>query len=73
MGDIQMLDVKFSHLELLRSVVKSATDLEKQDHRVNADEKAATQLLMLARSADLIMDDEMKQEVQEKLQAGTKR
>ena len=42
---IGMLDVKYSHLELLRSVVTTATDLEKQDHRRNADEKAATWLV----------------------------
>ena len=39
---ISMLDVKYSHLEMLRSVVKQATDLEKTDHRTKADEKAAT-------------------------------
>ena len=42
---ISMLDVKYSHLELLRSVVTTATDLEKQDHRRHADEKAATWLV----------------------------
>ena len=42
---ISMLDVKYSHLELLRSVVTTATDLEKQDHRRNADEKAASWLV----------------------------
>jgi len=41
-GDIQMLDVNWSHLEMIRPVVKSATDTEKQDHRTSADEKAAT-------------------------------
>ena len=45
MDTISMLDVKYSHLELLRSVVTTATDLEKQDHRRNADEKAATWLV----------------------------
>ena len=42
---ISMLDVKYSHLELLRSVVTTATDLEKQDHRRAADEKAASWLV----------------------------
>ena len=42
---ISMLDVKYSHLELLRSVVTTATDLEKQDHRSKADEKAASWLV----------------------------
>ena len=28
-GDIQMLDVNWSHLEMIRPVVKSATDTEK--------------------------------------------
>ena len=41
MSAISMLDVKYTHLEMLRSVVKQATDLEKTEHRTKADEKAA--------------------------------
>ena len=45
MNTVSMLDVKYSHLEMLRSVVKTAADLEKQDHRRYADEKAASWLV----------------------------
>ena len=69
---ISMLDVNYSHLEMLRSVVKQATDLEKTDHRVKADEKAASRLVKMAREAELVMDDDLKHEVQIKL-AGSKR
>ena len=67
-----MLDVKYQHLEMLRSVVKTATDLEKTYHRTRADEKSATQLVKMAKEAELVMDDDLKTEVQEKL-AGSKR
>ena len=45
MGDITMLDVKYQHLEMLRSTVKTAADLEKADHRSRADEKSASWLV----------------------------
>lgn len=60
---ITMLDVKYQHLEMLRSVVKSATDLERDDHRKHADEKAASWLLKQAKDAELVMDDGLKAEV----------
>ena len=72
MTAIGMLDVQYTHLEMLRSVVKQATDLEKTDHRTRADEKAASQLVKMAQEAELIMDDDLKLEVQTKL-AGSKR
>jgi len=62
-GDVQMLDVQYSHLEMLRGVVKTATDLEKEDHRKMADEKAATWLVKQAKEAELMMDDDLKHEV----------
>ena len=67
-----MLDVQYQHLEMLRGVVRTATDLEKDDHRKMADEKAATWLVKQARDAELMMDDDLKHEVQTKL-AGSKR
>jgi len=67
-----MLHVEYAHLEMLKSVIKSATDLEKIDHRKHADEKAASWLVKTAKSAELVMDDDLKSEVQEKL-AGSKR
>ena len=67
-----MLDVKYSHLEMLRSVVKTAAECEKADHRKNADEKAASWLMKQAKDAELVMDDDLKHEVQTKL-AGSKR
>ena len=72
MNTLQMLDVKYQHLEILRDVVKQATDLEKEDHRRMADEKAASWLVKQAKDAELVMDDDLKHEVQEKL-AGQKR
>ena len=72
MSAISMLDVKYTHLEMLRSVVKQATDLEKTEHRTKADEKAACQLVKMAREAELVMDDDLRHEVQTKL-AGSKR
>ena len=57
---------------MLRNVIRSATDLEKTEHRRHADEKAASWLVKTAKSAELVMDDDLKHEVQEKL-AGTKR
>jgi len=71
-GAITMLDVKYQHLEMLKSVVKSATDLEKQDHRKHADEKAASWLLKQAKEAEIDLDDDLRHEVQAKL-AGSKR
>lgn len=62
-NEIKMLDVKYQHLEMLRSVVKAATDLEKTDHRSKADEKSASQLVKMAREAELVMDDDLKHEV----------
>ena len=63
MSAISMLDVKYTHLEMLRSVVKQATDLEKIEHRTKADEKAACQLVKMAREAELVMDDDLRHEV----------
>ena len=63
MGDVKMLDVKYQHLELLRSVIAQATEAEKDHHRKHADEKAATWLVQQAKNAELVMDDDLKQEV----------
>ena len=63
MGAITMLDVKYSHLEMLRSTVRTAADLEKTDHRKNADEKAASWLIKQAKDAELVMDDDLRYEV----------
>lgn len=71
-SSVKMLDVKYQHLEMLRPVVTAATDLEKVDHRTRSDEKAATQLVNMAKDAELVMDDDLKHEVQSKL-AGSKR
>ena len=57
---------------MLKSVVQTAADLEKADHRKQADEKAATWLVKQAKEAELVMDDDLKHEVQSKL-AGSKR
>lgn len=48
-----MLDVKFSMIEMLRPLVKSAQDLEKDTHREKTDDKAATWLIKTAKEADL--------------------
>ena len=45
---LEMLDVKYSQLELLRSVVETAKELEKDTHRKQADEKSASWLLKKA-------------------------
>jgi len=37
--------------------------LEKTEHRTKADEKAATQMIKMASSAELIMDDDLRAEV----------
>ena len=72
MEKVQMLDVKYAHLELMKPVVNTAVELEKKAHREGADEKAANWLLKTAREADLALDEDLKAEVQEKL-AGKKR
>ena len=72
MDRVEMLDVKYSHLEMLKPVIKTATDLEKTHHRRQADEKAASWLLKTAKDAELVMDDDLKHEVQGKL-SGSKR
>ena len=64
---IQMLDVKYSRLELMRPIVNSAIEVEKTEHRRDADKKAASQVLKMAEDADLILDDDLEHEVQEKL------
>jgi len=69
---IQMLDVKYGNLELMKGVVNAAIEVEKAAHRSNADEKAATWLIKTAKAADLTLDDDLKVEVQEKL-SGKKR
>ena len=53
-------------------MVKQAADLEKEEHRRMADEKAASWLVKQAKEAELVMDDDLRHEVQEKL-AGQKR
>lgn len=67
-----MLDVKYGQLEVLRQVVKTAQELEKSDHRKLADEKAASWVLKTAKDAELVLDEDLKHEVQTKL-AGKKR
>ena len=60
---IQVLDVKYSRLELMRPIVNSAIEVEKTAHRQDADKKAASQVLKMAEDADLILDDDLKHEV----------
>jgi ATP-dependent RNA helicase DDX24/MAK5 len=60
---IEMLDVKFTMLEMLRPMVKSAQDVEKNTHREHSDDKAATWLLKQAKEADLALDDDLKLEI----------
>jgi superfamily II DNA/RNA helicase len=50
---VEMLDVKFTMLEMLRPLVKAAQDVEKSTHREKADDKSATWLLKQAKEADL--------------------
>ena len=42
---IEMLDVKYGQLELMRKVVEAAKELEKDTHRKQADEKTANWVL----------------------------
>lgn len=62
-----MLEVKYARLELMRPVVNAAIEAEKITHREQADVKAASWILKTAKAADLVMDDDLKHEVQEKL------
>ena len=63
MESIQMLSVKYANLELMRSVVDTAKELEAKEHRQHADEKSASWVLKTARSAGLTLDDDLKYEV----------
>lgn len=67
-----MLDIKYANLELLKQVVKSAQELESHTHRQVADDKAATWLIKQAKEADLVLDDALKVEINQKL-SGKKR
>ena len=60
---LEMLDVKYAQLELMRSVVDAAKEIEKDSHRKQADEKSANWLLKKAKEADLDLDDDLKHEV----------
>jgi hypothetical protein len=60
---LEILDVKYSTLEIMRPLVQGAMELEKTNHRQKADEKAANWLLTTAKSADLDLDDDLKIEV----------
>jgi len=51
----------------MRPIVNSAIEVEKTAHRFDADKKAASQVLKMANDADLILDDDLRHEVQEKL------
>ena len=62
-----MLEVKYAKLELMRPVINAAIESEKTTHRQQADQKAASWILKNAKDADLLMDDDLKHEVQEKL------
>jgi ATP-dependent RNA helicase DDX24/MAK5 len=70
--DVEMLDVKYTHLEMLRKVVRTAQELEKDSHREHTDDKTATWLLKTAKDAELTLDDDLKLEVNQKL-SGKKR
>ena len=63
MDSIQMLEVKYSKLELMRPVVNAAIETERTTHREQADQKAASWILKTAKEADLEMDDDLKHEV----------
>jgi ATP-dependent RNA helicase DDX24/MAK5 len=65
--ELEILDVKYSTLEIMRPLVQGAQELEKTNHRQKADEQAANWLLKTAKSADLDLDDDLKIEVQQKL------
>ena len=47
--------------------MRQVSDLEKEEHRRMADEKAASWLVKQAKEAELVMDDDLRHEVQEKL------
>lgn len=67
-----MLDVKFSQLEILKKVVKTAQEIEKTSFKEKTNDKTASWLLKTAQEADLQMDDDLKLEVNQKL-SGKKR
>lgn len=46
--DVEMMDVKFSNLEMLRGLVRAAQELEKDTHKERTDDKEATWLLKTA-------------------------
>jgi superfamily II DNA/RNA helicase len=69
---VEMLDIKYSNLELMGPLVRAAQQIEKTSHREKADEKAAKWIMQTAKNADLELDDDLKMEVNNKL-AGKKR
>lgn len=70
--DVEMLDVKYTMLDMLRPLVKSSQDLEKDTFKERTNDKEATWILKAAKDADLDLDDDLKLEVKNKL-SGKKR
>ena len=54
-------------LEILRKVVKTAQELEKVSFKEKTDDKTASWVLKTAQDADLLMDEDLKLEVNQKL------
>jgi hypothetical protein len=54
-------------LEILRKVVKTAQELEKVSFKEKTDDKTASWVLKAAQDADLLMDEDLKLEVNQKL------
>jgi len=70
--DVQMLDVKYSQLEQLRPLIESSSQLEKDNHQEKKREKGAQWIMKTADEADLDLDDEMKDELNQTI-SGKKR
>lgn len=51
--DVEMLDMKYTQLEMLRKVVRTAQELEKDSHREKTGDKEASWLLKYAKEADM--------------------
>lgn len=64
--------MKYTQLEMLRKVVRTAQELEKDSHREKTGDKEASWLLKYAKEADMQLDDDLKLEINNKL-SGKKR
>jgi Fe2+ or Zn2+ uptake regulation protein len=71
-NDVQMLDVKYSQLEMLRPLIESSSQLEKETHYDKKREKSAQWIMKTAEDADLDLDDELKEEINQTV-SGKKR